>query len=226
MCGRYVYTADEELETRYSASYIDERVRERAKQSSFNVAPSQMMPVIWQDETGNKISLKRWGLIPFWSKDPKIGYKMINARSETVDVKPAFRSPFKSRRCLVPVNGYYEWQQIDPKTKQPVFIHRKDSKSFALAGLHEHWTDENDNKIESFAILTTEPNDSLSKIHDRMPVILNLDQEMLWIDGATDIETLKSLLKPYGEENDLEAYPVAISVNSPRNNSGELIKHL
>jgi len=226
MCGRYVYTAEDDLQAHYDAVFDNDQAREQAQHPNFNVAPSQLMPVVWHRESGRVIGLKRWGLIPFWAKDPKIGYKMINARAETVNSKPAFREAFKRHRCLVPANGYYEWQQIDKKTKQPMFIHRKDNQPISLAGLFDTWRDEDGKEIESYTIITTTPSHSLATIHDRMPVVLTQKEEEEWLQTNADSESLLAILHPYKKESELEAFPVSDIVNLPRNNSPKLIERI
>ena len=158
--------------------------------------------------------MTRWGLIPSWAKDLKIGYSTINARAETVDTKPSFRSAFKKRRCLVPADGFYEWQKVD-SSKQSYRITLKDEGIFAFAGLWELWKGEE--KIESFTIIVTDANDFLRPIHDRMPVILEPADYDFWLDGEVQsVETLKGLLKPYSSEK-MTTYPVSKRVNSPKN---------
>jgi putative SOS response-associated peptidase YedK len=179
----------------------------------YNVAPSQIIPAIrWQD--GDRAAcLLRWGLIPSWAKDRDLSYKMINARAETVADKPAWRNAFRHRRCLIPVTGFYEWQQADDK--QPYNITSTDGHPFALAGLWEHW--EGDNEIvESCTIIVTTANAQMQPVHDRMPVILDPVDHDLWLDpGVADKERLLPLLRPYRHQ--LQIYPVSKRVNNPRN---------
>jgi putative SOS response-associated peptidase YedK len=163
----------------------------------------------------------RWGLIPSWAKDEKIAYSTINARAETVAEKPAFRSAFKKRRCLIVADGYYEWQATGPKSKQPHRIHFPDDRPFGMAGLWEHW--ERDGKtIESCTIIVTSANSQLATIHDRMPVILRPDAYDRWLDPEFEgSEQLESLLRPYPEEQVI-AYPVSSKVGNVRNQGPEL----
>jgi putative SOS response-associated peptidase YedK len=158
----------------------------------------------------------RWGLIPSWAKDAKIGNKLINARGETVAEKPSFRSAFRKRRCLIPADGFYEWKKLDGG-KQPHFIHLRDEEPFAFAGLWEHWTNPDDGEvIESCTIVTTEANALMRTLHDRMPVILPPADYDRWLDPATqDVEGLKELLRPYSSE-EMTAYPISAYVNNPR----------
>jgi putative SOS response-associated peptidase YedK len=186
----------------------------------YNVAPSQIIPAIRLDAGQRAACLLRWGLVPSWAKDVKIGYKMINARAETVADKPAYRAAFKRHRCLIPATGFYEWQQTDGK--QPYNVRMSNGVPFALAGLWDHWQHE-DQVIESCTIVVTEANNLMQRIHDRMPVILQPKDYDLWLNPEVgDRERLLPLLIPYAGE-DLELYPVSRLVNSPKNDRPELI---
>lgn len=191
----------------------------------YNIAPTQPVAVVRLDgETGERrMDLLRWGLIPFWAKDPKIGSRMINARSETAAKKPAFRAAFRTRRCLVPADGFYEWQKVGAG-KQPHHIRLAGGGGFGMAGLWEHWEGEDGEAIDSCAILTTEANDLLQPIHDRMPVIIDPERYDLWLEpGMADVGALESLLAP-APDDALEAHPVSTLVNSPRNEGPELVE--
>ncbi len=179
----------------------------------FNVAPSQIIPAV-RDQNGDRAAcLLRWGLIPSWAKDRDLSYKMINARAETVADKPAYRNAFRHRRCLIPVTGFYEWRQADGK--QPYNITAADGRPFALAGLWEHWEGD-DEVVESCTIIVTTANDQMRPVHDRMPVILDPSDYGRWLDpGVSDRERLLPLLAPY--RNPLQIYPVSKRVNNPRN---------
>jgi putative SOS response-associated peptidase YedK len=169
-----------------------------------------------------ELSLLRWGLIPFWAEDPKIGYSTINARAETVATKPSFREAVKKRRCLVVADGFYEWQKTDGQ-KQPYLIHLKDNSPFAFAGLWERWK-RGEQAIESCSIIVTEPNAVLEPIHDRMPVILSPDDYGLWLDpDVEDGKRLQSLLRPYPPD-EMEAYPISTLVNNPGNDQQECVE--
>lgn len=218
MCGRFTQTALEKYGYYFnSASGV-------LLNPSYNIAPSQLIVVCRRSESGwRELSYLRWGLIPSWAKDPKTGYSMINARAETVAEKPAYRSAFKHRRCLIPTDGFYEWKPGKPR-KQPYFIHRKDGEPFAFAGLWEHWELE-DLKIDSCTIIVTGANKLIAQIHDRMPVILAPDQFEQWLDPGQDKEALLSLLKPYAGK-EMEAYPVGLAVNTPTNNGPELVERV
>lgn len=220
MCGRYniIPKAQEWLDA--FEIIQGQEVIENLK-PSYNVAPSQNVPAVRIEEGQRTACLLRWGLIPFWAKDKKIGYKMINARAETVAEKPAYRSAFKRHRCLIPASGFYEWRQTNGK--QPYNIHMKNGRPFAFAGLWEHWEHE-DEKIESCTIIVTDGNELMQPIHNRMPVILNQQDFDLWLDPEmSDKDKLMPLLVPY-QGNDLEAYPVSKAVNTPKNNQPELLK--
>ena len=191
----------------------------------FNIAPTQTVPVVRQGATGRELAIMRWGLIPSWAKDMKLAATMINARAETVAEKPAFRSAFKRRRCLVPADGYYEWQKIDAKTKQPYYIRRRDDQPFAFAGLWERW-DKGSDPIESFTIITSDANDSTRSIHDRSPVILDPSDFDMWLDPAFEgVDHLRTLLTPR-QAAELVATPVSTYVNSPKNIGPECIAPL
>ena len=221
MCGRYTLhqkTAD--LAKRYNLATIPDSISK-----NFNVAPGQVMPVITESESGKPtIELMKWGLIPVWAKDPRIGYKMINARSETIFEKPAWRSVIKKKRCLIPADGFYEWKkQADSKVKQPFYIHPKQFELFSFAGVWESWKDENNNEIRTYAIITTEPNKEMSSVHDRMPVILHPEDEASWLEPSkVTRDDIEPLLRPF-EDNGLEIYEVSKDVNTVKNNDEHLI---
>jgi putative SOS response-associated peptidase YedK len=191
----------------------------------YNIAPSQQVPVMRLSpaDGSREMALLKWGLVPFWADDPAIGNKMINARAETVADKPSFRDAFKKRRALVPASGFYEWKKIEG-VKQPYYITRKDNKPFSLAGLWEIWN-KGSEPLETFTILTTEPNTIIAELHNRMPVIIPHEAYKLWLDPATDQNTLKKLLVPYPED-ELTLYPVSRLINSPANDSSGLIEPL
>jgi len=174
----------------------------------------------------NKLNIMRWGLIPFWAKDEKIGYKLINARAETVFDKPTWKKPVLKQRCLVPTNGFYEWKK-EEDGKQPYYIGLKDRSLFAFAGVYDSWTNKTTGEIvDTFSILTTEPNKEMSKIHVRMPVILRRDAENEWLDPTRDKpDELEEFLLPY-DDNSLEIYPVSKDVGNARNDDKKLIQAL
>jgi putative SOS response-associated peptidase YedK len=187
----------------------------------YNVAPTQTVPIVRAKDGGRELALARWGLIPSWAKDVKTGYRLINARADTVASKPSFRSAFKRRRCLVPADGFYEWQKAG-KGKQPFYIHRKDEEPFAFAGLWEVWENPEDGKeVQSCSLITTEANELMAPIHDRMPVILPASAYDRWLDADEPVGDLQSLLKPYPAD-EMAAYPISAYVNNPRNPGAEV----
>jgi putative SOS response-associated peptidase YedK len=188
----------------------------------YNIAPTQSIPVIRQHpkEPVRHLSLIRWGLIPSWAKDSSVAAKMINARSETAATKPAFRDALKSRRCLIPADGFYEWQKTRT-AKQPYCFEVADGKLFAFAGIWDRWRDLNSNIVESCSILTTIPNAVTSAVHDRMPVILDPESYDIWLDpGMRDVTTASELLKPYDAQL-MRCYPVSTRINHVANDDEE-----
>src|SRR5579872_6536332 len=178
----------------------------------YNIAPTQMVPTVRaaRDGSGRELALVKWGLVPSWADDPKIGSGMINARAETVATKPAFRSALRKKRCLVPVDGFYEWQAVPgQKTKQPFLISVTDQPVFAFAGLWEHWTSPEGQGLDSCTIITTEANELMKAVHDRMPVILDRQDYDRWLDpGDTDAQHVLPLLKPFPSER-MQLFPVS-----------------
>jgi putative SOS response-associated peptidase YedK len=219
MCGRFTLTIDPaHLQEAFPWAIIPNDLNPR-----FNIAPSQPVAVI--PNTGEKIvSMYKWGLIPSWSKDPSIGERMINARSESLTEKPSFRNAYRRRRCLILADGFYEWKaNLGNKSKQPIFIRLIDSIPFAFAGLWEHWSATDGSEIRSCTIITTQPNSLLETIHNRMPVILHPDSYELWISPEDRPSSeLNELLVPY-PSSEMLAYPVSKKVNSPLNDSPDLI---
>jgi putative SOS response-associated peptidase YedK len=194
----------------------------------YNVAPTQDAPVVRLRADGERaIAMLRWGLVPAWSEGPDSGYRMINARAETVATKPAFRGAFRRRRCLVPADGFYEWRKEGAR-KQPYRIRLRGGGPFAFAGLWERWSPERGDAevIESFTIVVTDANALLEPIHERMPVILAQSDYGAWLDvQGTEPEAAQALLRPYPPDQ-MEAYPVSLRVNSPRNDDPECIAPL
>ncbi|MFP7233956.1 SOS response-associated peptidase [Bacillus subtilis] len=221
MCGRFtLFSAFENMLDRFD---IERFLPKDEYHPSYNVAPSQNILAIINDGSNNRLGKLRWGLIPPWAKDEKIGYKLINARAETLKVKPAFRKPLISKRCIIPADSFYEWKRLDPKTKIPMRIKLKSSALFSFAGLYEKWKTNQGTPLYTCTIITTKPNEFMKDIHDRMPVILTHDHEKEWLNPQhTDPNYLQSLLLPY-DPDDMEAYQVSSLVNSPKNNSPELL---
>ncbi len=179
----------------------------------FNIAPTQGVAVVRAGAEGRRLDMLRWGLIPAWVKDPKQAPTLVNARVDTLLEKPSFRGAFRSRRCLIPADGFYEWKTVNGK-KQPMYFSMSDAAPFALAGLWERWEGPDGTVIASCTTLTTEPNSVVSPIHDRMPVILPPEAFALWLDpGVTDTRMLLPLLGPYPAES-MQVHPVSPRVNA------------
>ena len=189
----------------------------------FNIAPSQQIAVVRQQNGGDReLTFLQWGLVPSWSKDPAIGYKMINARSETVHEKPSFKQAFLARRCIIPASGFYEWEKVG-KEKVPHYIHLRDGDVMSLAGLWERWKSPEGKELETCTILTTAANSLIKKVHDRMPVILHRAEFNIWLNREIDdINRLTELFHPYPSDQ-LEEYVVTKAVSSPSNDSSECI---
>jgi putative SOS response-associated peptidase YedK len=223
MCGRYLLSRPpEEVARFFRTTGAIPNARPR-----YNVAPTDgVLAVRFYPETHERmLSMLRWGLIPFWSKDAKIGYSTINARAETVADKPAFREAFKARRCIIPADGFYEWKKLDAKRKQPYAITMKDRGLFGFAGLWERWKDRTSGEIvRSCTIIVTEPNEVCAPIHDRMPVILDPADYGRWLgeESATPDE-LHALLRPYPAER-MMAFPVDPRVGSVKNDDPALLQ--
>ena len=209
MCGRYVLYDTDILDERYDVEIGLEL------HPNYNAAPTQTMPVV----TADGLELMRWGLIPRWARDEKIGYKLFNARSESVFEKPLWKSVISDKRCLVPANGFYE-RKKEPDGKHPYYIHPHDTGVFSFAGVWETW--KHLGKIWwSYSILTTQPNKEMSEIHDRMPVILHHEDESLWLH-AEDKEQIQVLLQTY-DDGMLEMHEVSRDVNVTATNNESLI---
>ncbi len=219
MCGRYSQTQDlATLTRRFKTARVRGEVRPR-----YNIAPSQPALVVVQN-AARALDQYRWGLVPSWAKDPKVGHKMINARAETVAEKPSFQRPFERHRCLVPADGFYEWR-TDPTraAKIPMRVELTSKEPFAFAGLWDRWTDAEGRELRSFTILTTTANELVAKIYDRMPVILRPEDEDQWLDPGAELAALKRMLVPYAGR-EMTAYAVSPLVNSPRNDKPECIE--
>lgn len=224
MCGRFALYADYKvILERFD---IDQASFGEAEyEHSYNIAPSQQVAAVVSDGNKNRLGKLKWGLIPPWAKDAKIGYKMINARSETAAEKPSYRNAFKKKRCLVVADSFYEWRK-EETGKTPMLIKMKSGEPFAFAALWESWESPEGDTVHSCSILTTKPNEIMASIHDRMPVILSKEAEKIWLDPSVqDFELLKSLLKPY-DDGELEAYEVSDEVNSPKNNNPDMIEKI
>lgn len=220
MCGRYNLITD-------AQALIDffEVANGLEIQPRYNIAPSQNIVAVRQQNDERQLAWFHWGLIPFWAKDKSIGNHMINARAETVADKPAFRAAFRKRRCLIPATGFYEWKAVNGR-KQPYNIRIGDEKLFAFAGVWEHWAPKHGKPIESCSIIVTEANEAVASIHDRMPVILHPDNYQAWLDpDYQDNAVLTAMLKPCPSRW-INAYPVSTHVNKPQNDDEACIAPL
>jgi putative SOS response-associated peptidase YedK len=228
MCGRFTLTQSPELIAEiFELEDLPQFV------AGYNIAPTQPVPVIRLDHAQRQFDYLYWGLIPSWTKDPTIGSRLINARSETVTEKPSFRAAFKRRRCLIVADGFYEWQKLEPESgtkktsakKQPYYFHLTDHQPFGFAGLWEHWQSPAGDQIESCTILTTNANELMQPIHDRMPVILPAAAYQDWLDSTVQTTEIIPLLQPYPEEQ-MHCYPVSLQVNNPRHDDPDCIAPL
>lgn len=223
MCGRFTLTATAD-EIAEAFSWLTIPQADMALTLRYNIAPSQPIAVV--PNTGeNKLDFFIWGLIPFWAKDPKIGNRMINARSETLAEKPSFKAAYKYRRCLILSTGFYEWKkEPGSKTKIPHYIQMKSGQPFAFAGLWERWNAPDGSEVLTSTIITTEPNELLKPIHNRMPVILPQSAYEEWLTpGEKAAKDLNALLAPY-PASEMQAFPVSTFVNSPANDSPQCIQ--
>jgi putative SOS response-associated peptidase YedK len=218
MCGRYTLTADAQaIQQTFNLELASHPVQPR-----YNIAPSQPVPIIKNDHR-HELSFVQWGLVPSWAKDPSIGYKMINARSETVAEKPSFRHAFKRRRCLIPADGFFEWSK-QGKSKVPMYIHLANHELFAFAGLWETWQSPDGSELQTCTILTTEPNDLVKPLHHRMAVILDERDYDAWLDpDEMPADVLMPLLKPYPQEK-MRVYEVSTLVNNTKYDEPALIE--
>jgi putative SOS response-associated peptidase YedK len=218
MCGRFTLTVNPaDLQETFENYTFPQQFAPR-----FNIAPTQPVLAIPNDER-NEADFFIWGLIPMWAKDPGIGNKLINARAETLAEKPSVRGSLKYTRCLVSAAGFYEWKSGAGKTKTPYFIHKTDRKPFAFAGLWDSWNGPDGSQVKTCTIITTEPNDLTSLIHNRMPVILHPRDYAKWLDPSPQTpENMAPLLKPYPAE-EMNAYVVSTMVNKPENDIPELV---
>ena len=198
MCGRYT---SEGISVSTLVERFDAQPMLEALTPNHNIKPTQDAPVVVEHDGTRELQLMQWGLVPFWAKDPKIGYKMFNARAETVGEKPAFKSSFRRKRCLVPAAGFYEWK-AEGRGKTPYLFSLIDNEIFGFAGLYDTWRMPNGETLHTYTIITTAPNELVAAIHDRMPVILGRDQEQAWMDASVE--------DPYFLQSLLESYPVGL----------------
>ncbi len=221
MCGRYMITsAREAIKRVFDVPTLFELA------PRYNVAPTQEIPVVRLQEGERELAMLRWGLIPSWAKDPKIGNRMINARAETVPEKPSFRAAFRRRRCLVVADGFYEWQKRPHGPKQPYYITVANGGPFGFAGLWERWSDPIDGYlVESCTIVTTMANERLEPIHDRMPVIIDPSDIDAWLDTSGNPAIAQALLAPYPAER-MSAYPISRRINNVKNDDPACLEPL
>jgi putative SOS response-associated peptidase YedK len=222
MCGRYGFSVKNAKEVYERFDTYNELPDFKPR---YNIAPGEHNPVITR-HSPNQISRMVWGLIPYWAKNTKFQFTTINARVERIESKPAFRKPFKSQRCLVPATGFFEWDKAE-RPSQPYYFRLKHEDLFAFAGLYDIWKDpKTDTEIQSYTIITTEANGVVGKIHQRMPVTFQKEDEEAWLNpDIVEPERLLPLLKQYPDK-EIEAYPVSTAVNRPSIDSAELIKPL
>jgi putative SOS response-associated peptidase YedK len=226
MCGRYGRRADKQRIAEWMQTHDTGVFDDSNLVPSYNVAPQTFQPVVrLSPDTGEReLTIMRWGLIPFWAKDSKMVFNTINAKAETIATSPAYREAAKHRRCLVPADWFYEWKKLDAKTKQPYAIAMKDAELFAFAGLWDRWTDKATGQtLETYTVITTDPNELMEPIHNRMPVILHRKDYERWLAVADAAHLPVDLLRPYPAE-EMKAWRVGKDVGNVRNNRPELIE--
>lgn len=235
MCGRYAIIDINKINDYFDLSLLQ---LPNNLQPRYNAAPGQDLPIIIRKRK-NELHFMKWGLIPHWATDPKIGYKMINARSETLLEKPSFKMPLQKQRCLIPASGFYEWQtsrqatstslgassRQEAKEKVPYYIHLKNRPLFSFAGLYDIYKDKDGKEIKTYTIITTEANKLIANLHPRMPVILEKDLESTWLSENFSTNNISDILKPF-PESQMEYYKVNKKVNSSAIDSSDLIKHI
>ncbi len=222
MCGRFTNNAKpEQIKTEFNVGVKNPNLF----QPRFNIAPSQMIDVVLAPESERILSQLKWGLVPSWSKDAPTSKGLINARAETITEKPSFREAFKSRRCIIPASGFYEWQKKGTGAKQPFYFYLNDKDVFGFAGLWEEWLDKQTGELlETCTIITTEANEVLKPVHERMPVILKAESYDEWLDAKVkNTEKLQRLLVPYPAD-EMNSHVVSRSVNIPDSDSPDLVK--
>lgn len=221
MCGRYTLIEDSENLDRWFEAVFEEVEN---LEPNYNVAPTHMMPVIRQTEQKRRVIERySWGLLPYWAKERKIGYNMINARAETLDSKRSFKTYFKNQRCLVPASGFYEWKG-SKGNRIPFYIYPTHEPVFAFAGLYSLWTSPAGETVPSYTIVTTAANEKMAALHNRMPAALLKEEWDSWLDpGNHDTDALQNLLNPFPDDA-LDYYPVSREVNNVRNNNPELLE--
>ncbi len=219
MCGRFTLTASaEQIEARFGVP-LPAPYKPR-----YNIAPTQEILALRNDQHGRRVEPLRWGLIPHWAKDPKIAQRLINARAETLFEKPSFRDAVKQRRCLIIADGFYEWRQTPQGKRVPVYVRLRSQEPFGFAGLWESWSSPEGQTVKTCTIITTEPNELIRPIHSRMPAIVPRELEEFWLDpsprGRAELERV---LRPYKAE-EMELFDVSPLVNSPSTDGPECLE--
>lgn len=222
MCGRFALSAPEPDLRRHFDVTVQVSLPPR-----YNIAPGQQIAILRPGSSGKELAMLRWGLIPFWAGDAGMGSRLINARAETLEEKSSFRVCFKRNRCLIPADGFYEWQEVPGrKKKQPYFVRRKDKELFAMAGLWSTWKNRATGEVvETCAIITTDANSLLAGIHNRMPAILPQERYDPWLNPHTGSGELKNMLMPFDAEA-MTVYPVSELCNNPKNDFPECLKEI
>jgi len=224
MCGRFARRSTEEVLADWFGVELEDMPWFAP---SYNIAPQSVQPVVRlnRDSGNREFALLRWGLVPFWAKDAKFGYSTINARAEEAATKPAYREALKKRRCLVPADAFYEWQRIDKKTKHPYAFALRSGEPYAFAGLWERWQPKEGAALETFTILTTDPNELMEPIHNRMPAILEARDYPRWLDPGDPARPPVDLLRPFPAEK-MVSFAVSDRVGNVRNNDPQLLERL
>jgi len=224
MCGRASLTKNEkQLELKFGKEFYTEDLERYLPIQNYNVAPTNMLPIIKSSAT--HFEFMRWGLIPFWAKDIKIGYKMINARIETIQEKNSYKNALKNRRCVVPLDGYYEWEKNKDGSKTPYRFILPKEELFLVAGVWESWKSPSGADIKSFTLITKDPIDKVKHVHNRMPALIIPGEETVWLDESVSPEQALASIRDL-EPAELEFYPVSKAVGNVRNNSKDLVKPL
>ena len=226
MCGRYGRRADKQFIAEWMQAHDTNVFDDSYFAPSYNVAPQSLQPVVrLSPDTGEReLTIMRWGLVPFWSEDGKMAFNTINAKAETITTSPAYREPMKRRRCLVPAEWFYEWKKLDAKTKQPYAIAMKNRSLFAFAGLWDSWKDKATGQtLDTYTVITTDPNELTESIHTRMPVILAPRDYERWMEPGEPSHPPVDLLRPYPAE-EMAAWPVSARVGNIRNNDPTLVE--
>jgi putative SOS response-associated peptidase YedK len=221
MCGRFARRSTQKVLSDWFGVELEEMPWFGP---TYNAAPQSTQPVVRlnRDSGNREIAMQRWGLVPYWAKDVKFGYTTFNARAEEVATKPAFREALKTRRCLVPADAFYEWKQLDAKTKRPFAIGLQSGEPYAFAGLWERWKPKEGELLETFTIITTDPNELTETLHDRMPVILERRDYDRWLEPCDPARPPIDLLRPYPAEK-MQAWPVSERVGNVKNDDPDLL---